>query len=126
LNNAAQPALTLVGSASSPPDASSLPRIEPTHQPEHWFPGATFSHDSHQAVECAECHARALTSVNGSDLLMPTIATCRRCHDGSSSPQGPPVKTGQAESGCFLCHLYHGPQPGRFATEHKLGDLTFR
>jgi hypothetical protein len=125
-NQGAQSALTLIGSNSSPPGASSLPRIEPTHQPEHWFPDATFSHSAHQAVECAECHTRALTSVSGSDLLMPTIATCRRCHDGSSSPQGSPVKTGQAESGCFLCHLYHGAQPGSFAAEHKLADLISR
>ncbi len=112
--------------ASLPVDASALPRIEPSHQPTHWFPDAVFSHTAHQAVECAECHRKALTSSSGSDLLMPTIATCRRCHDGSSSPQGLPVKTGHAESGCFLCHLYHGPQPGRLAAAHKVADLVSR
>lgn len=126
LNGTAQPSLTTISLASVPVYAGSLPRIEPSRQPNRWFQDAVFSHTAHQAVECAECHAKALTSSSGSDLLMPTIATCRRCHDGSSSPQGPPVKTGHAESGCFLCHLYHGPRPGRLAAAHKVADLVSR
>jgi hypothetical protein len=112
--------------ASLPVGANSLPQIEPSRQPNRWFPDAVFSHSAHEAVECAECHAKAPTSSSGKDLLMPTIVTCRHCHDGSSSPQGPPVKTGHAESGCFLCHLYHGSQPGRLAAAHKVADLVSR
>jgi hypothetical protein len=103
-----------------------LPQIEPSSQPAHWFADAVFSHTAHQDVQCADCHQKALTSSSGSDLLLPAIATCRRCHDGQSSPQGPPVKTGHAESGCFLCHLYHGPQQGGFANAHRLADLVRR
>jgi hypothetical protein len=84
-----------------------LPQIEPAMQPWRWMSDAEFSHPAHQAVACAECHTKALTSVSGADVLMPTIATCRRCHDGQSSPQGPPLKAGHAESGCYLCHFYH-------------------
>jgi len=83
-----------------------LPKIEPMHQPTRWFSSAVFSHPAHQSVEC---HSNALTSARGSDLLMPSIATCKHCHDGQSSPQGPPLKSGHAESGCALCHFYHGP-----------------
>jgi hypothetical protein len=121
-----QPGLTQIALTSTQLDASALPRIEPSRQPSRWFTDAVFSHPAHQSVECAECHTKALTSSRGSDVLMPTIATCRRCHDGSSSPQGPPVKTGHAESGCFLCHLYHGSQPGPLAATHKLADLVSR
>ncbi|MGA2871307.1 MAG: cytochrome c3 family protein [Verrucomicrobiota bacterium] len=106
--------------------AMPLPQIEPSSQPQHWFADAAFSHTAHQYLECADCHQKALTSSNGSDLLMPRIATCRRCHDGQSSPQGPPVRTGHAESGCFLCHLYHGPQQGGFADAHPLADISRR
>jgi hypothetical protein len=121
-----QPGGTTVTPAVSFLDASALPRIEPSRQPSRWFTNAVFSHPAHQAVECAECHAKALTSSSGSDLLMPAIATCRRCHDGSSSPQGPPVKTGHAESGCFLCHVYHGPGPTGLAAAHQVADLLSR
>jgi hypothetical protein len=95
--------------ATLQPATLALPQIEPMKQPSRWFSSAVFSHPAHQSVTCAECHANALTSSSGSDLLMPSIATCKRCHDGQSSPQGPPLKSGHAESGCALCHFYHGP-----------------
>jgi hypothetical protein len=122
--SAAPPSVTPAVLAVAP--GATTPRIEPSSQPAHWFADAVFSHPAHQEVECAECHANALTSSSGSDLLMPTIATCRRCHDGLSSPQGPPVKTGHAESGCFLCHVYHGPQQGDLAAARKVADLVSR
>jgi ribosomal protein S27E len=100
-----------------------LPRIEPYLQPRQWFTAAVFSHPAHQAVECAECHTAALTSNSGKDILMPSIATCRRCHDGMSSPQGPPVKAGHAESGCFLCHVYHGPEEVALKSDHDLDQM---
>ena len=105
-------------------DANYLPRIEPSKQPSRWYADASFSHPAHQEVQCAECHSKALTSSSGADLLMPVIATCRRCHDGMSSPQGPPVKIGHAESGCFLCHEYHGSQQGNLAAARKVAELV--
>jgi hypothetical protein len=101
-----------------------LPEIEPAQQPWRWMADAEFSHPAHQAVACAECHTKALTSVSGADVLMPTIATCRRCHDGQSSPQGPPLKAGHAESGCFLCHFYHAADEFRAKPQGRsLGEL---
>jgi hypothetical protein len=85
-----------------------LPEIRPSHQPLRFFSNAVFSHGAHQAVACQECHAKAITSERGRDLLLPSIVTCRRCHNGDSRPQGPPLALGHAESGCFLCHTYHG------------------
>jgi hypothetical protein len=105
-------------------ELAATPEIEPAKQQIHWYRAAVFSHPAHQAVECIECHGGALTSTSNADILMPSIATCRKCHDGESSPQGPPVKTGHAESGCFLCHVYHGDQTGELASKHNIAQLT--
>lgn len=113
--------------AKLPPEEPALPKIEPVERPWKWFADAVFSHPAHQAVACAECHTKALTSGNGSDVLMPSIATCRRCHDGESSPQGPALRAGHAESGCSLCHLYHGAEMAAVPVEgRKLGELVGR
>ena len=104
-----------------------FPAIGAPKQPHAWFASAVFSHGAHQAVACEECHTKALTSSRGTDVLMPSIATCRRCHDGASSPQGPAVKSGHAESGCFLCHVYHGADVADLSTaRHKLDELLPR
>jgi hypothetical protein len=87
-----------------------LPVYQQVKQPERWFSSAVFSHVAHDSIECAQCHTKALTSASEHDELMPAITTCRRCHDGHSSPQGPALANGHAESGCFLCHVYHGPE----------------
>ena len=83
------------------------PTIAASHAPQRFFTAALFSHTSHNTVQCEECHVAALTSTSGNDLLMPTIGTCQRCHDGQSRPQGPALSNGHAESGCSLCHDYH-------------------
>jgi hypothetical protein len=91
--------------------ALETPVVTPTKQPERWFSSAIFSHTVHGSVQCSECHANALTSTSGKDLLLPDIKTCQRCHDGQSRPQGPVLQSGHAESGCFLCHEYHETKP---------------
>ncbi len=92
------------GLMSAQPEAF---KIAPSHAPGRFFTAALFSHSAHAAVECLECHADAPKSISGTDLLMPGIATCQRCHDGQSRPQGPALSSGHAESGCSLCHDYH-------------------
>jgi Zn finger protein HypA/HybF involved in hydrogenase expression len=92
-----------------PLDPSVSPVIAPARQPERFFPSAVFSHTTHSAVRCEECHQAALASTSGKDLLLPSITTCQRCHDGLSRPQGPALANGHAESGCVLCHVYHQP-----------------
>ncbi len=93
--------------ATLPQDSITLPTVAPTQQKTRWFTDAVFSHQAHIAVSCESCHARTRISNQGSDILLPGIASCQKCHDGKSSPQGPALASGHAESGCFLCHQYH-------------------
>ena len=91
------------------------PVVTPSRQPDRFFSAALFSHTAHSAVQCVECHADALKSISGKDLLLPRIETCQRCHDGESHPQGPVLSSGHAESGCYLCHEYHEVKPHQVA-----------
>lgn len=63
-----------------------------------WMPHAKFDHDAHSGFSCVSCHARALTSTESGDILLPGIATCKTCH-----APGP----GHADSRCSECHTYH-------------------
>lgn len=76
----------------------SLPTVEPARTTERWMPHAKFDHDAHRSFTCKSCHAKALTSTEASDVLLPGIATCKACH--APGPQ-------HAESRCFECHTYH-------------------
>lgn len=120
---------TVSGSGTLPRAVSTplqVPAIAPARQPERFFSAAIFSHNAHGAVQCVECHAAALGSSSGKDNLLPGIATCQRCHDGQSNPQGT-VGAGHAESGCSLCHEYH--EGGRMHPDHmtpayRIEELT--
>src|SRR5262249_52353867 len=69
-----------------------------------------FSHASHRAVACWECHPRADpratdTSTQSKDVLVPGIDTCLKCH---SPRQGSGADaTGGARTDCVECHQYH-------------------
>jgi hypothetical protein len=102
------------------------PAIAPARQPERFFSASVFSHSAHGAILCTECHSAAVVSISGKDLLLPDIATCQRCHDGRSNPEGVPP-SGHAESGCSLCHLYHegGRQHGaRNSPAFRIDELV--
>ena len=73
-----------------------LPEVPPAKIRARWFTKANFRHGAHQMLACAECHARAATSRETSDVLLPGIETCRSCH-----------RPGEAESRCSECHTYH-------------------
>jgi hypothetical protein len=77
-----------------------LPKITPSNITARYMPHANFDHSQHGLVDCASCHAAALTSQQSSDVLLPGIATCRTCHHAG---------TEAAESRCFECHTYHDP-----------------
>jgi len=77
---------------------SSLPSVAPGRAVEHWLPHAKFDHDAHRGFSCASCHAKALTSAETTDILVPGIQNCKTCH-----APGPD----HAESRCFECHTYH-------------------
>lgn len=119
---------TIAELATGLTDPATLSKLTPTHQPVRWLAHAVFSHAAHQSVACADCHTKATASQSAGEVLLPSIATCRRCHDGESHPQGPPLANGHAESGCFLCHEYHGwdakglrPQPVKADSLRELG-----
>jgi|SRR5581483_10350362 len=77
-------------------EANGLPKEIPTNMPAVWMPHARFDHRAHQLTRCDSCHA-AQGSRDTSDVLLPRIATCQRCHTGGDA----------AESRCFECHQYH-------------------
>src|SRR5581483_8163760 len=76
--------------------AEDAPAIVPTRVPARWFQNSMFNHEKHRVVSCAQCHPKAKDSTLTSDVLLPSIESCRNCH-----------KTGGASSNCTLCHLYH-------------------
>ena len=77
---------------------SSLPQVAAASVRTQWMPHAKFDHDAHRGFTCVSCHAKALTSTESSDILLPGIATCRTCH-----APGP----AHADSRCSECHTYH-------------------
>jgi len=78
--------------------AGTLPDIVPAKITIRWLPHAKFDHDAHRSFTCTSCHAKALTSTETSDVLVPGIEDCKTCH--APGPE-------HAESRCFECHTYH-------------------
>ena len=78
--------------------AAELPEIAPANTTLKWMPHAKFDHGWHGGFTCVSCHAKALTSTDAGDILLPGIATCQTCH--APGPE-------HAESRCFECHTYH-------------------
>ncbi len=79
-------------------EGASLPTITSAGMRERWLPHAKFDHDAHRGFSCVSCHAKAMTSTETSDILVPGIANCKTCH--APGPE-------HAESRCFECHTYH-------------------
>jgi hypothetical protein len=92
--------------AEAPPDQddrftireTNLPAVAPANITLRWMPHAKFDHGAHEGFTCVSCHAKALTSTESSDILLPGIETCKTCH--APGPE-------HAESRCFECHTYH-------------------
>ncbi len=81
--------------------AGSLPIVAKADITTAWLPHAKFNHDAHRTFDCVSCHQAATSSQNNSDVLIPSIATCKTCHNGD------PRKSGHAENSCYECHSYH-------------------
>ncbi len=108
------------GECHIPTTAGGEPSVMPVFQRDHYFLNARFDHEAHKQEDCTSCHA-ADTSSKATDLLMPTLATCRECHMGAEA-----VKA-EVPSTCAMCHSYHppnfrrrkdgplSPKPGRIA-----------
>jgi len=77
-------------------EGDALPQVVAPAIPPRWLPHARFDHSPHRPVACAECH-KAAASSETKDVLMPSIATCRECHQPRAG----------ARTGCVECHRYH-------------------
>ncbi|MFC4293713.1 cytochrome c3 family protein [Novosphingobium tardum] len=68
-----------------------------------------FTHDKHTKFECADCHVKAETSNDSTELLVPGIdgkGGCRTCHVGEGGAHLASVQQ-PVKSGCAMCHDYH-------------------
>jgi hypothetical protein len=83
---------------SYPNGSGALPEIAKAMITARWLPHSEFDHEAHQLVNCTSCHAKAKTSKETSDVLIPGIQLCRSCHHSGSDA---------AEARCFECHGYH-------------------
>jgi hypothetical protein len=75
-----------------------FPQVAPANITLRWMPHAKFDHDAHRGFSCVSCHAKAMTSTESGDVLLPSIETCKTCH-----APGP----NHAEARCSECHTYH-------------------
>lgn len=89
--------------------------VLPVRVAEVWMPKSVFDHAAHTTSECIECHkadasasavsvlsaaATGLLSSSATDVLMPPIETCRKCHGGEEA-------IAEVPSTCTMCHVYH-------------------
>ena len=81
-----------------------------------WMTHAKFEHKAHQLVTCTECHAQAMTSNKTSDVLLPGITICQKCHNGGRT---------SADSHCSECHDYHDWSKAKPASSaHAITDFV--
>jgi predicted CXXCH cytochrome family protein len=66
-----------------------------------WMPASRFDHKSHAQSPCADCHKVAQSKVS-TDVAMPTIDDCRKCHGGSKHTLEKTIT-----SNCLMCHGFH-------------------
>jgi hypothetical protein len=84
--------------------ATGLPEVAAPKIPARWLPHSKFDHAPHRPVACGECH-KAATSSKTDDVLLPTLETCKDCHQAR----------GGARTGCVECHRYHDKSKERDA-----------
>ena len=96
-------------------ESAALPEIPQAAIQARWMKHAWFDHDAHQMITCTECHAKATSSRETSDVLLPMIETCRRCHNSSADA---------AESRCFECHVYHDWSKEKRPAGRTISDAT--
>ena len=92
-------------------------RVQKVHQTSRYMLHGWFDHADHLRMAvpgqasrtgspaCLSCH-NADRTATASQLMLPDIASCRRCHGGENSGKA-------VESPCASCHEYHqGPRAG--------------
>jgi hypothetical protein len=76
-------------------------RVVPANIPDRWFSHSVFQHDSHRMLNCESCHEGVKESKLTSDVLLPGVDSCKKCHGPDS------LASGSARDDCVECHLYH-------------------
>jgi len=81
--------------------------------PARWLPNSEFDHQAHRMMTCESCHSHISESKATSDVNLPGIETCRRCHKERGA------MANAAEGRCYECHSYHDwrneqPVKGKF------------
>ncbi len=74
-----------------------LPQVASSAIPVRWMLHANFSHAPHSMFVCESCHTNASTSKSEADVLLPSVATCQKCHRPGDA----------ASAACSECHSYH-------------------
>jgi hypothetical protein len=111
LNEQTDVYLQLAAGESGWPSPAPKFSVTPVGVKEVWFEHARFDHAAHRAVDCKLCHENAYPggpkpSTQNTDLLLPGIETCLKCHSPSASEAG--QSRGGARFDCAECHRYHG------------------
>ena len=75
-------------------------RVAAVRYNRRWMPQARFDHRTHRQAECGECHDVSKSKL-ATDVAMPTIETCRKCHAGARAAED------KVTSNCLLCHGFH-------------------
>ncbi|MSP50899.1 MAG: FHA domain-containing protein [Alphaproteobacteria bacterium] len=91
-------------------------RVKPVKVVNVWMPKAIFVHAKHSTVDCTHCHD-APKSTQSSDVLMPSINTCRECHGGENQASRLP-------SPCAMCHVFHRQDLGPMRPDFKKTAAT--
>lgn len=73
--------------------------IEKIHLTDRWMPKGRFDHGHHRNMTCVDCH-EAPDSELATDVLLPRIKTCQRCHGGEAAENLVPTT-------CNSCHEFH-------------------
>jgi nitrate/TMAO reductase-like tetraheme cytochrome c subunit len=99
-------------------------KVAATNVPTVWFTHASFDHTAHRGVSCRDCHAQTYAietdgvkrvehaSTLGTDVNLPGIENCRKCHApagraGGWLPWSSSTSTGGVAHNCTECHTYH-------------------
>jgi predicted CXXCH cytochrome family protein len=77
-------------------------RVTPVRIADVWLPKSRFDHQKHRTYKCADCHD-VLHSHSSTDIVIPDIANCRKCHGGNKLVANKVVST------CVACHDFHLP-----------------
>ncbi|HEX4749697.1 MAG TPA: cytochrome c3 family protein [Bryobacteraceae bacterium] len=78
---------------------SSLPVIAKPQITTRWLMKGNFDHQAHLEVKCESCHSQTRSSRLTSDVLIPGVESCQKCHVPSEKAAAP--------GGCYECHGYH-------------------